>query len=121
KALPQADAQRMAEQELLRKKFAESDVWTVTVQQVLTNGIVVHGFKGPVQQAEGSSSGRRGRGQPHPTHAPDVDIFLVGHPNNAPFARGSQIQVHALRDGVETVDGRTLEKWVYCEPPSSDN
>jgi hypothetical protein len=48
----------------------------------------------------------------------DVYILLVGHPKKTEFAEGNTIGCYAYKDGVVTVDGDTLEKWVYCEAPS---
>lgn len=95
-----------------RAKIAASEAWHVTIEAISAEGIIANGWKGRIQMVPRTSGGQIVGFSPE---QPDsVDIVLVGHPQQNQLAEGNFIQIYAYRDGVANVDGRTLEKWVYC-------
>ena len=95
KAAQQEAATETAE---ARKKTAATVGWNVTIESILTNGILAKGCRSDEDCL-------------HP-----VPIFLVEHPQIRQLAEGNGITVTAYKDGVVMIDGHSLEKWVYFQP-----
>jgi type IV secretory pathway VirB9-like protein len=112
-------AEKIAEQQALEKKWAAAQRWNGAVDEILPDGIVVV-MHSPGYVRQGSQPYDR---QGHVRHfetvvdPQDFYILLVGHPKKSEFAEGNGISFYAYKDGVVTVGGDALEKWVYCEPP----
>jgi len=111
-------AEKIAEQQALEKKWAAAQWWSGAVDEILPDGIIV------VMHSPGYIDHHRVPTNPLAERHPDtvVDsqdfyLLLVGHPKRSTFAEGEGIDFYAYKDGVVTVGGDTLEKWVYCEPP----
>jgi hypothetical protein len=83
-----ADAQR---------KAAAAVEWELTVERVLPDGIIAYGHK---SNAAGDQ----------------MTICLVDDPHVGELAEGNRFTAQAYKEGVITINGRTLEEWVYYEP-----
>jgi hypothetical protein len=106
-----AQQKEAAEAVEAKRKAAAAKTWSLTVREVLPNGIIARGSK--VFE----------RITPDGLHDyivdPDqISIFLAGHPKRGALAEGNKLVVKACKDGVTIISGHTLEKWVYYgEPP----
>lgn len=81
------------------RKAAATMEWTLTVERILPDGILAHGHR------TGGASDQ-------------TTICLIADPRMAELAEGNKFTTHAYKEGVITVEGRTLEKWVYNGPPA---
>lgn len=86
-----------------KRKAAASVEWKLTIERVLAEGVIARGCKT----------------SEHCQHP--MAIFLVDPPKLAGLAEGNEIVVTAYKDGVATVYGRTLEKWVYYQPVAAQH
>jgi hypothetical protein len=95
-----AESQRRAAAEAAdaQRKAAATVGWTLTVERVVPDGVMARGYK------------TGGAGD-------QATICLVDDPRVGELAEGNKFTTHAYKEGVITVEGRTLEKWVYYEPP----
>jgi hypothetical protein len=125
-AQQKAEAERAA----LKKKLATAQHWSLVVEEIGPNSIVVTGrqlrpprpdlSKLPAGGPVGGSAGDAGiiaRDYNNPFQTEEIEIVLVGYPKRNELADGNQFTAWAYKDGVVKVGGDTLEKWVYCEPP----
>ena len=90
-----AEARRVAAE--AAGKAAATREWTLTVERVLPDGIIAHGYK------TGAASEQ-------------FTICLVEDPKMGELAEGNKFTTHAYKEGVITVEGRTLEKWAHYDP-----
>jgi len=47
----------------------------------------------------------------------EMGLRLRAYPKQKEVADGNGISFYALQEGVVTIEGQTLERWVYCQPP----
>jgi hypothetical protein len=115
-----------AEREALKKKLATVQHWSLTVEGVVPDGIVATGRQLRQSRPDLSKLPAAGSASDYsaiasyynnPFQTEAIDVVFVGYPKRNELADGNQIAAWAYRDGVMNVNGRTLEKWVYCEPP----
>ncbi len=84
-----------------RRKAAATVQWTLTVERILPDGIIARGRRTGDARVSDSSSRR---------------ICLVEDPKVGELAEGNKFTANAYKEGVITIAGRVLEKWVYYEP-----
>jgi hypothetical protein len=119
KAWEDAQRESAVEAAAIRKKQAATKQWKLTVSQILDGGILASGYKpDDIRVVREGQVGADGSFTPPIYRYPDeVDIFLVGHPKRGQLAEGNKLSVYSYKEGVTNILGRTLEKWVYYEPP----
>ena len=105
-----ADAARQAAD--TARKAAASTEWQLTIQEILPDGIIARGYKTSDFKAlnPGSKSAANGR------HPKSILICLIEHPKARELAEGDKFTATAYQEGVITIGGHALERWIYYDP-----
>ncbi|MGA2138689.1 MAG: hypothetical protein ABSH14_07495 [Verrucomicrobiia bacterium] len=114
-----ADAARQAAD--AAQHAAAAIEWTLTIEEILPDGIIARGYKTSDDKAlnpVSSTASSQGNGQsvPRVRHPKSILICLINYPKVRELAEGDKITATAYQSGVITIAGHALGRWVYFGP-----